>query len=228
MGEHVSYGHDGQARFGYLAVPSSGAGPGLIVLQEWWGLVGHITTVADRLADAGYVALAPDLYRGAHAANVDEARKLQLGLAMDQAAIEISDAVQYLAKHSAEQGGVGAVGFGMGGSLALWSAAFVDEIVVAVGFYPPRASMSPRWDKYAGKVAMIHATEGDGGSAAPGIAEAVASITAAGGRVEVYDYAGTHHAFFNDEQPEVYDPAAAELAWSRTLDLLGRRLPEPA
>lgn len=225
MGGYVSYGRGGRTRRGYLAVPDPGEGPGLIVLQEWWGLVDHITDVVDWLAGAGYVALAPDLYLGALTSDLYEARKLSLGLAMDQAAIEIADAVGYLAKRCTDADRLGALGFGMGGSLALWSAAFLDEVVVAVAFYPPRASMAPRWIKYAGgKIAMIHAAEGDGGSAAPGITEAVASITAAGGQVEVYDYPGTHHAFCNDEQPEVYHPAAATLARTRTLDLFDRKL----
>jgi carboxymethylenebutenolidase len=228
MGQHISYGRREQTRFGYLAVPPAGKGPGVVVLQEWWGLVGHIIGAADRLAVSGYVALAPDLYRGARAGDLDGARKLALGLAMDQATIEIADASGYLARYCTDRDRIGAVGFGMGGSLALWSPALVDEVVAAVGFYPPRASIAPRWDKYEGKVAMIHTAEGDGGSFAPGVTEAVASITAAGGKAEVYDYPGTHHAFCNDEQPEVYHPVAAGLAWTRTLDLLGRELGEPA
>jgi len=207
-----------------VTVPPAGKGPGVVVLQEWWGLVGHITGVVDRLAGAGYVALAPDLYRGARAADLDGARKLSLGLAMDQAATEIADAAGYLAQFCGDRDLIGSVGYGMGGSLALWSPAFVDGIAAAVAFYPPRASMAPRWDKYDGKAALIHAAEGDGGSRALGITEAVASITAAGGKVEVYDYPGTHHGFCNEEQPEVYDPEAAALAWTRTLDLLDQRL----
>jgi carboxymethylenebutenolidase len=228
MGQHISYGRQGETRFGYLAVPPAGNGPGVVVLQEWWGLVGHIVGAVDRLAGTGYVALAPDLYRGARAGDLDGARKLALGLAMDQAAIEIADASGYLARHCTDRDRIGAVGFGMGGSLALWSPALADEVVAAVGFYPPRASIAPRWDKYEGKVAMIHAAEGDGGYAAPGITEAVASITAAGGKADVHDYPGTHHGFCNDQEPEVYDPGAAALAWSRTLDLLGRQLGERA
>ena len=228
MGQHISYGRQGETRFGYLAVPPAGNGPGVVVLQEWWGLVGHIIGAVDRLAGTGYVALAPDLYRGARAGDLDGARKLALGLAMDQAAIEIADASGYLARYCTDRDRIGAVGFGMGGSLALWSPALVDEVVAAVGFYPPRASIAPRWDKYERKVAMIHAAEGDGGYAAPGITEAVASITAAGGKADVHDYPGTHHGFCNDQEPEVYDPGAAALAWSRTLDLLGRQLGERA
>ncbi len=225
MGELVGYGAHGSPRFGYLALPAGGTGPGIVVLQEWWGLVEHITSVADLLAEAGYVALAPDLYRDAVAGDLEAAKKLSHGLAMDQAATEIADAAGHVVTYAGGSRRAGIVGFGMGGSLALWSAAFADEIVAAVGFYPPRASMAPRWEKYAGKTAMIHAAEADGGSAAPGVTEAVASIVAAGGEVEVYDYPGTQREFFNEDRLEVYDPAAAKLAWDRTLDLFTRALP---
>ena len=222
MGEHVRYGTAEQRRFGYLSLPPAGIGPGLIVLQEWWGLVGHITAAADRLAATGYVVLAPDLYRGAVAADDDAARKLSLGLAMDQAAAEVADAIAFLGTHADRGAGTGILGFGMGGSLALWSGALLDELGAVVACYPPRASMARRWDRYANKVAMIHAAEGDGGSTAPGVAEAVASISTAGGKVEVYDYPGTHHAFCNEEQPEFFDPDAAELVWSRTIEFFDR------
>jgi carboxymethylenebutenolidase len=122
--------------------------------------------------------------------------------------------------------GVGVVGFCMGGSLALWSGTLAPNVVAAVGFYPaiPWDRMRPVWDNYQGKSAMIHCSEEDGTSAAEGIQLAWNAITAAGGDVEVFDYPGTHHAFFNDHRPEVHDPKAAEVGWERTLGLLRRRL----
>lgn len=229
MGERVGFASNGERCDGYLAVPGGGSGPGVVVIQEWWGLVGHVTALADRFAEAGYLALAPDLYHGAVATEPDEARKLLMALAMERAAKDIAGAADYLAGRPERRGGIGVVGFCMGGSLALWSATLSGEITAAVGFYPPMdwERMSPRWDNYAGKAAMIHTAESDGGSGAAGIRTAAESIAAAGGQVDVYDYPGTHHAFFNDERPEVYDPAAAELAWNRTLELFGRRLHAP-
>lgn len=226
MREKVSFPSDGGTTEGYLARPASGTGPGVIVIQEWWGLVGHVTSVADRFAAEGFVALAPDLYHGLTTGEPDEARRLMMGLAMDQAAHDIGGAARYLAGDDGCTGKVGAVGFCMGGSLALWSAALSDDVIAAVGFYPviPWERMRPEWSRYAGKAAVIHCSEEDGTSAAEGIQTAREAIETAGGEVTLYDYPGTAHAFFNDDRPEVFSHDAATSAWARTLDLLRTRL----
>ena len=227
MGDNVTFASNGDTADGYLAIPESGSGPGVVVIQEWWGLVPHITDLADRFAEAGYVALAPDLYHGVTTREPDEAGKLLMGLAMDRAAKDIAGAATYLAGRPETTGnGIGAVGFCMGGSLALWSATLSPEIVAAVGFYPavPWEKMDPTWGSYAGKAAMIHAAEGDGGSGADGIRTAVTAIEAAGGTVTVFDYPGTQHAFFSDTRPEVYDAEASRQAGERTLGLFAERL----
>jgi carboxymethylenebutenolidase len=225
MGEIVSYRSNGGTSEGYLAVPEGGSGPGVIVIQEWWGLVPHIESLADRFAEAGFVALAPDLYHGRHATEPDEAGKMMMGLAMDQAAKDMAGAAEHLASVGAT-GGVGAVGFCMGGSLALWSATLSDKIVATAGFYPPIPweRMSPSWANYAGKAAIIHCSEGDGTSSAPGIQAAKDAIVGAGGECKLYDYPGTEHAFFNDDRPEVFAVDAASLAWARTLDFFRAKL----
>jgi len=227
VGEMVSFPSNGDTCEGYLATPSSGSGPGVIVIQEWWGLVDHIKELADRFAGEGFVALAPDFFHGVSTTEPDEAQRLLMGLAMDRAAKDIQGAARYLAGRDDVTGdGVGAVGFCMGGSLALWSGALAGEVRVAVGFYPaiPWEKMSPTWGSYAGKTAMIHASEEDGTSQAPGIQTAVKGIQDAGGTVEVHDYPGTKHAFVNDHRPEVYHREHAETALRRTFDLLRDRL----
>ncbi|SDY73685.1 carboxymethylenebutenolidase [Micromonospora pattaloongensis] len=229
MGEMVTYRSNGGTSQGYLALPAvdSGAGsPAVIVIQEWWGLVPHITAVADRFAAEGFVALAPDLYRGARTGEPDDARRLLMGLAMDQAARDIAGAADYLVQRPEVSGNVGAVGFCAGGSLALWSATLSDRIVATVGFYPalPWERMRPEWSDYAGKAALIHCSEEDGTSAAEGIRTAKECIEKAGGECTLYDYPGTRHAFFNDDRPEVYDRSASSSAWARTLELLRTRL----
>lgn len=223
MGENVSFASNGGTCEGYLARPGSGSGPAVIVIQEWWGLVGHITAVADRFAQEGFVALAPDLYHGIAAHEPDLAMKLMMGLTMDKAALDIAGAANYLSDHADVTGkGIGAVGFCMGGSLALWSATLSPEIIATVGFYPglPWARMSPQWKNYLGKKAIIHCCEHDGTSKAPGIQEVLAGITSGGGSAEAFDYPGTNHAFFNDDRPEVYDAVASALAWERTIAFL--------
>ena len=227
MGEMVTYRSNGGTSEGYLALPPKGqTGPAVIVVQEWWGLVPHITTLADRFADAGFVALAPDLYRGKSTMEPDEAGKLIMGLAMDQAARDIAGAADYLVKRPEVTGKIGCVGFCAGGSLALWSATLSEQIVATVGFYPflPWERMRPEWSDYAGKAAVIHCSEGDGTSAAEGVQTARQAIEAAGGECRLYDYPGTQHAFFNDDRPEAYDRLAAASAWARTLELFRAKL----
>jgi carboxymethylenebutenolidase len=221
MGERVKFPTDADSCEGYLALPKSGTGPGVIVIQEWWGLVGHITDVADRFAEAGYVALAPDLYHGAIAKEPDHAMKLLMGLAMDKAALDIAGAATYLKNLPEVQGkGIGAIGFCMGGSLALWSATLSADITSTIAFYPgmPWPRMAPIWANYAGKQASIHCAESDGTSAAPGIQEALTGIRSGGGSVQAFDYPGSKHAFFNNERTEVYNPEAADLAWKRVIE----------
>lgn len=220
MGKKIAFASNGGTCEGYLAVPESGSGPAVIVIQEWWGLVGHITSIADRFAAVGFIALAPDLYHGVIAKEPDHAMKMLMGLAMDKAALDIAGAAKYLSERDDVSGkGIGAVGFCMGGSLALWSATLSPEIIATVAFYPglPWARMSPEWQNYSGKSAQIHCSESDGTSTAPGIQEAVKAIRSSGGDTQTFDYPGTHHAFFNDDRPEVYDEAASALAWDRTV-----------
>lgn len=222
MGELVSYASNAGTSEGYLALPASGNGPAVIVIQEYWGLVPHIRSLADRFAGAGFVALAPDLYHGVQTTEPDQAGKLMMGLAMDQAAKDIAGAADYLAGRPETTGKIGAVGFCMGGSLALWSATLSPRIVAAVGFYPPIPweRMSPTWANYDGKVGVIHCCEEDGlGDAHSGVQTAARAIAEAGGKCVIHDYAGTKHAFFNDDRPEVYDATASTSAWARTLEV---------
>lgn len=227
MGEQVTYPSNGGTSQGYLALPPDGRpGPGVIVIQEWWGLVPHIIAVTERFAEAGFAALAPDLYHGTCTTEPDQAGKLLMGLAMDQAARDIAGAADHLAALPQVAGRVGCVGFSAGGSLALWSATLSDRIVAAIGFYPvlPWERMRPEWSNYAGKIAMIHCAEEDGTSAAEGVRTARRAVEAAGGECVLHDYPGTRHAFFNDDRPEVFDQPAATSAWARTLDVFRTRL----
>lgn len=228
MGEMVSFPSNGDEAEGYLALPAAGGGPGVIVVQEWWGLVPHITDLADRFAAAGFVALAPDFYHGAKAQEPDEAGKLMMGMAVPRAARDIAGAASYLSSRPEAEGKLGVVGFCMGGTLALWAPTIADDIVAAVGFYPAPFrhwnELDPTWSRYQGKVAMIHAAEGDGGSDADNVQQARQAIEHAGGSVQTFDYPGTQHAFFNDTRPEVHAPDASRTAWERTVSLFREAL----
>jgi len=220
---HLIYNHNGQSGEGYLALPESESGPAVIVIQEWWGLVGHIKDVVDRFAAAGFVAFAPDLYHGQAAAEPDTAKKLMMELELDLAGKEIVNAADYLVSlPETSTAHAGVVGFCMGGSLAIWSGTLSPKITATVGFYPGSSweRHAPNWANYFGKSALIHAAEGDGTSQAPGIQEALTKIRAAGGGATAFDYPETQHAFFNSDRPEVFAPLAAALAWERTLEFL--------
>src|SRR5580698_10898526 len=131
MGETVEFPSNGSTAGGYLAIPGSGSGPGVIVIQEWWGLVDHIRDVCDRFAAAGFVALAPDLYHGVTVAEPDEAGKAMMALKMDQAARDMSGAVDAVLQRSTGDH-VGVIGFCMGGGLALVLATQRPDAVAAV------------------------------------------------------------------------------------------------
>lgn len=208
---------------GVLAIPASGSGPGVIVIQEWWGLVPHIEDVTRRLADAGFVALAIDFYRGVETTEPDEAEKLMMGVQVAAAAADIAAGADYLAGRSEVTGrALGTIGFCMGGGLSLLAPTVSDRIAAAVAFYPamPWPEYAPRWEHYAGKSAMVHTAESDEGWAGPRIAEYADAIAAAGGHMTIHDYPASVHAFFNDDRPEVFQECNAHLAWDRSIAFL--------
>lgn len=211
---------------GYLAIPESGSGPGVLVIQEWWGLVPHIRSVVERLAEAGFVAMAVDHYRGVETTEPDEANKLMMGLQVAAAAADIAAGADYLlSRDDVTSSSVGSVGFCMGGGLSLL-APTVSAVSSAVAFYPamPWPDFHPDWAQYAGKAALIHKAEADEAHAGPKIAEYTEAIRAAGGEVSIFDYPGSDHAFFNDDRPEVFNADHAAAAWQRSIDFFRARL----
>ncbi len=214
-GQIVSFRSNGQQAQGYLALPPSGKGPGVIVIQEWWGLVPHIQDVVERFAEEDYVTLAPDLYHGKTTTEPDEAGKLMMSMKMDQAARDMRGAYDYLKQHEACTGKIGSVGFCMGGGLALYLAT-LRPIDACVSYYGVLAGVQPDLKQLAGPV-LGHYAENDGW-ASPNVARALEKqIRGAGKQAEFRIYPGTQHAFFNDTRPEVYHAAAAKQSWERTL-----------
>ncbi|MCA9867506.1 MAG: dienelactone hydrolase family protein [Anaerolineae bacterium] len=207
---------DGRQTRGYLAVPSgSGPWPGVVVIQEWWGLNDNIRDIADRFASEGFAALAPDLYYGETAREPDDARKLAMGLQYPAALRVIQAAVDYLSNiATVSPKKIGLVGFCMGGGLAWHGAAKLEGIGAAVPCYGGGPEMTP--EEAAGIRAPILAIYGElDQGVSPRVAQHRAALMdAAGVSQETIIYPGAQHAFMNDQRP-AYHPEAAEDAWRR-------------
>jgi carboxymethylenebutenolidase len=217
-GKMIDFPANGTKTSGYLATPATGKGPGVLVLQEWWGLVRHIKNVCDRLAAEGFAALAPDLYHGKTAAEPDEAGKLFMALNVGQAEKDLRGAVTTLLQQSSTKA-VGAIGFCMGGQLALFAATLNPSVSACVDFYGIHPNVKPDYSKLAGPVLGLFAEKDQ--FVTPTVAKEVdAAIKKAGKRSEIHIYPNVDHAFFNDERADVYNKAAAEDAWRRTLAFL--------
>src|SRR5215203_4382272 len=144
MGEMVQFPFADEETGGYLSIPESGSGPGVVVIQEWWGLVDHIKDVCDRFAKEGFVALAPDLFHGKTTKSPDEAGKLMMALRIDEAERDLGAAVEYLVtQDSITSGTIGVVGFCMGGALSLYTATKNPNIGACVVFYGGHPNVKP-------------------------------------------------------------------------------------
>jgi carboxymethylenebutenolidase len=222
MGDMVEFPSNGSTCGGYLALPD-GAGPGVIVIQEWWGLVDHITDVADRFAREGFVALAPDLYHGQKTQEPDEAQKLLMAMDLDRASRDMSGAVAYVREHaSLDPKKVGCVGFCMGGAMTLALAA-IAPVDAAVPFYGIPLRHQPDWEGLRAPV-QGHFAEHDDFFPPAVATEFFDRLASMGKDVELHVYPGAHHGFFNDDNAEAHDPEAARTAWDRTLDFLRTHL----
>lgn len=226
MGTIIEFPSNGTTGQGYLAMPAGGAGPGVVVVQEWWGLVPHIEDLCERFAAEGFVALAPDFYHGRRASEPDEAGKLMMALELPKAAEDFSGAVDALLERSTGSS-VGVVGFCMGGGLALvLGTRRPDAVRAVVAFYGliPWPDAQPDWSALDAAV-LGHFAENDGFASPEYVAQLVRSLRDGGNEdVTIHTYPGTDHAFFNDTRPEVYDEAASRLAWQRTLEFLRAKL----
>ena len=199
MGSMVEFASNGNRASGYLAVPGSGSGPGVIVVQEWWGLDSGIKEMADRLATAGFVALAPDLYHGELAGHteMDKAGELMGKLPPERAAKDMSGAVDFLADHEATTGeGIGVVGFCMGGLLTFVLAAMrPDRITAAVPFYGfPQGDDQPDYSRI-GAVIRGHMAEHDDFFPPAAAKELEQRLRDLGKDVTLTVHPGTGHAF---------------------------------
>ncbi|HXU91361.1 MAG TPA: dienelactone hydrolase family protein [Methylomirabilota bacterium] len=221
-GKMVDFPSNGGKTAGYLATPRDGKGPGVVVIQEWWGLVGHIKNVCDRFAAEGFSALAPDLYHGQTASEPDAAGKLFMALNIAQAEKDLRGAAKYLAAQSSTAK-LGAVGFCMGGQLALFAGTVNPNVGAVVDFYGIHPNVKPDYTKLGGPVLGLFA-EKDAFVTPQAAKDVDAAIKKAGKQSEIHIYPGVDHAFFNDERADVYNKAAADDAWRRTLGFFRQHL----
>ena len=223
-GEMIEFKSNGATARGYLSAPVGGRGPGVVVLQEWWGLVPHIEDVCERFAAEGFVALAPDLYHGDVARSPDEAGKLMMALNISQTEKDLRGAIDYLLGHEAVEGErVGTVGFCMGGVLSLYAAAVNERVGACVVFYGIHPKVEPDFKNLRAPVLGLYA-ERDASVPPAAVRALEARLRELGKAAEMRIYPGTDHAFFNDTRPEVYDAEAAADAWRRTIEFFREHL----
>jgi carboxymethylenebutenolidase len=227
MGEQVTFPANGGAASGYLAKPGSGKGPGVIVIQEWWGLNDQVKGVADMLAREGFTALAPDFYHGKSAkiGEPDDAQKLMMDLFQsDTAARDARGAAKYLAKNPAVSSAkVGVIGFCMGGGLALLTAAEAPaEIGAVVDCYGVGQDLAGRAAKIKAPVLGIF---GGKDHYMPGALDDVEKgLRQSGAKFEKHVYPQADHAFLNEQRKDVHRPDDAKDAWSKVLRFLRENL----
>jgi len=225
MGEMVTFPANGGTANAYLAVPSAGRGPGLIVIQEWWGLNDQVKGVADMLAKEGFTSLAPDFYRGESAAvgEPDKAGKLMLELQRDDASKIARGAAKYLrAQKVVSSGKVGVIGFCMGGGLALLTALVApDDIGAVVNCYGvgPNAPTDVQGIK-----APVLGIFGGKDHAMDAFAKLERDLKAAKVPFEKQVYPEADHAFLNEQRQQVYREDDARDAWSKIIPFLKKHL----
>jgi carboxymethylenebutenolidase len=222
----VEFQSNGETVPGYLAVPRSGSGPAVVVLQEWWGLDDTIRRMVDSFAEEGFVALAPDLYRGETTEQPDEAQQKMMAMDMEATEKELRGAVDYLSEHEAYDGsGIGAVGFCLGGGLAVWAGTANPKVDAVVTYYYVMPHGKPDFSKLDAPVLGHFGTADDFVSVDDAKALEREIDEATDHHVEFVFYEGAGHAFSNDHNRlGTYDPEHAQTAWRGTVDFLKKTL----
>lgn len=220
MGQTIEFKRpDGSACGGYLTLAGPGR-PGIVVIQEWWGLNAQIRGIADRFAAAGFNALAPDLFHGRVTQDADEASHLMHGLDFPGATHQdIRGAVDHLAGLS---GKIGVLGFCMGGALTIAAAVHVPGVAAAVCFYgiPPQDFADPAQIRIP---FQGHFARRDDWCTPAAVDALAAAMKRTGVTTEIHRYDAAH-AFFNERRPEVHDAVCARLAWERSVTFLNTHL----
>jgi carboxymethylenebutenolidase len=199
---------------GVLVLPDGDAkAPGVVVLQEYWGINEQIQAAAQRWADAGFVALIPDLYHGKLAKDAEEAGRMMKALDFGKAVQEIGAAVALLRDHPRSTGKVAVNGYCLGGALAFATAVNVRGLAAVVPYYGLPGELD--WSKVDAPI-QAHFAEHDEWATAAG-AQKIKDAVKVPMELHVYD---AQHAFANERRPEVYNPACASQAWQRTIEFV--------
>ena len=229
MSETVEFRSNGSTASGYLVKPAAGSGPGVLVIQEWWGLDSGIKDMAERLGAAGFVALAPDLYHGELARHdeMDKAGHLMQSLPAGRAGRDMSGAVDFLASHSAVTGdGIGVIGFCMGGMLSFIIAADrPDKVKAVVPFYGfPQGAAEPDWSRLTASISG-HMADRDDFFPAAAARALEAKLRGMGKNVTLKVHAGTGHAFMSPHNAlGTYNPTVAAQIWPEVVSFLNSTL----
>jgi len=210
---------------GYLAIPAQWSGPATVVVQQWWTVDEHIRSVCDRFAAEGFLALAPDLYGRRPAAEPGEAEQRMMARSMDRAQAQMRGAVAYVAAHEAFNGaGVAAVGFGLGGGVAVWAAATGPGVHAVVTYYDVMAYGRPDFSSIRASV-LGHFGMRDELISVQTAQALEAEMREAGVRARFELYPGAGHAFFDDTGGlDTYDAPAAQRSWESTIEFLHHEL----
>ena len=229
MAETVEFASNSKTASGYLVRPPGGSGPGVVVVQEWWGLDPSIKQTADRIGAAGFVALVPDLFHGeiAEHTEMDKAARLLAELPPDRAARDMSGAVDFLAGHDSVTGaGIGVVGFCMGGMLAwLLAAQRPDKVKAVLAFYGyPQGDNEPDWSGLQAAV-RGHMAENDDFFGPDGARALESKLQGMGKDVELTVHPGTGHAFMGPHNAlGTLNEELAEQIWPEALAFLHEQL----
>jgi len=223
-GQLIEYPSNGHAAKAYLSIPDGGKGPGVVVLQEWWGLVDHIKDVADRFAAEGFVAMAPDLYHGKTTDSPDEAGRLMMQLNINVAERDLRAAIKHLLSRDETTGDhVGTIGFCMGGQLSLYAACANRQVGACVVYYGVHPDVHPYIPTLQAPVLGFFA-EHDTFVPPQTARKLEQDLKDAGKSVDFHIYPDAGHAFFNDSRPDSYHETAAKDTWERTISFLKQHL----
>jgi carboxymethylenebutenolidase len=208
---------------GALAEPvGTGKAGSLVVVHEWWGLSDHIKALCDRFAEAGFVALAPDLFHGKRPATQEQAAQAATQLERKQAVAEIGEATAFLRGHARSSGKVAVIGFCMGGALTFAAARYIDGLEAAVPFYGLPDLPVDEYARVRVPIQAHFARKDDWAKAS--VAENIQrKVRSGGGQMDLYVY-DAGHAFMRATDPHVYDPSSAKVAWERIIEFLKMHL----